>query len=253
MAWIEANFFSEALGMCVKCNVLLPVQGPRRKTEAPRRPVLWLLHGSCGNCDDFIRFAAIERHTTGRGLAVVMPSAGLSSYLNMQHGMRYYDYVAKELPEKLCTMFPLSDKREHNFIAGISMGGRGALTIGLANPDRYAAIGCFSAGLDIPENIFYQRMVVGDGVATGVGDIRASARKAARAKHPPRIYHVCGTEDRFLPAARNARDFFTAFPENPFRYTYEEGPGDHDWAYWNREIPRFLDELPVRASPGAWR
>ncbi len=253
MAWIQASFFSDALGMCVNCNVLLPMKGGDKKPDRTKRPVLWLLHGAHGNCDDWLRLTSVERYATRRGLAVVMPSAHLSSYMNMAHGGKYYDYIAQELPFKLRQMFPLSDQRDKNFIAGLSMGGRGAMMIGLANPEQYAVIGCFSAGLDIPAKAPYRDDVLGAKMPTGYADIRANAKKAAKLAQPPKIYHSCGTEDPFLSAARKARDVIAAIPNDPFGYVYEEGPGSHEWDYWDRAVKAFIERLPLKDAPEVWR
>ncbi|NLB38699.1 MAG: esterase family protein [Clostridiales bacterium] len=253
MAWIQASYFSDALGMCVNCNVILPVKADMGKPDRTRRPVLWLLHGAHGNCDDWLRSSNVERYATRKGLAVVMPSAHLSSYMNMAHGGNYYDYITQELPAKMRQMFPLSDRPDKNFIAGLSMGGRGALMIGLANPEQYSVIGCFSAGLDIPAKAPYRDEVLGGKRPSGYGDIRQNVKTAAKSGHPPKIYHSCGTEDPFLSAARKARDVIQAVPGDPFRYTYEEGPGAHEWDFWDNAVRTFIERLPLKAAPQVWR
>lgn len=253
MAWIQASFFSDALGMCVNCNVILPMRESQAKADRVKRPVLWLLHGAHGNCDDWLRMTGVERYATRRGLAVVMPSAHLSSYMNMAHGGRYYDYIARELPDKMRQMFPLSAQPDKNYIAGLSMGGRGAMMIGLANPEQYAVIGCFSAGLDIPAKGPYRENVLGGERPTGYADIRANVNLAAQSAHAPRIYHSCGTEDPFLSAARKARDVIRAVSGDPFQYTYEESPGGHEWDFWDSAIRVFIERLPLKDAPEIWR
>ena len=254
MAWIQAGFFSETLGMSVQCNVILPVR--EEENKAAKRPVLWLLHGARGNCDDWIRYTSIERYATARGLAVVMPSAHMSSYMNMAHGGRFYDYIAKELPRRMRVYFPLSDKRKENFIAGLSMGGRGALMIGLANPRKYARIGCLSAGFDIPDNASYQDAVIDAGKPLpAYADTRNNARNILESRMPrPVIYHAVGSnDDSFLPVAREVRAFFEDMEGNPFRYVYEESPGSHDWAFWDKAIERFISLLPLKDDGADWR
>ena len=151
MALLHVNFFSEALGMCVACDVILPQRATKQigmaaAARGDKHPTLWLLHGASDNHTIWQRRTSIERYAAPLGLAVVMPNAHLSSYADMAHGGKYYTYISQELPEKMRAMFPLSDKREDNFIAGLSMGGAGCMKIGLNNPQNYAAIGCLSAG-----------------------------------------------------------------------------------------------------------
>ena len=151
MALIHVNFFSEALGMCASCDVVLPQRASRQigmaaATRGDKHPTLWLLHGASDDQTIWQRRTSIERYAAALGLAVVMPAVGLSSYADMAHGGAYYTYVSKELPKIMRSMFPLSDRREDNFIAGLSMGGMGALKIAMRRPENYAAICCLSAG-----------------------------------------------------------------------------------------------------------
>ncbi len=141
--------------MAVSVSVVLPQPAQREigmnaVASGEEHPVLWLLHGASDDHTTWLRRTSIERYASERGLAVVMPNAHLSSYANMAHGGRFYDFVSDELPRLMREFLPLSAKREDNFIAGNSMGGYGAMKIGVNHPDRYAAIGCFSAGVNRP-------------------------------------------------------------------------------------------------------
>ena len=89
-------------------------------------PTLWLLHGMHGDRNSWMNGSAIVRHARARGIAVVMPSAENSFYTDQKYGFKYYTFIAKELPEYLRKILPLSKKREKNYIAGLSMGGYGA-------------------------------------------------------------------------------------------------------------------------------
>lgn len=243
MALAKVHLASSALGMCISCNVILP----QRKDAAQNHPlpVLWLLHGAYGNYTDWIRKSNIERYAAPYGLAVVMPDAQNSCYTDMAHGRKYYSCIAEELPVALRKYFHFSNKREDNFIAGLSMGGRGSLMIGLSKPEKYAAIGCLSAGA------FHQGKSPMRDLAFGRGKLEntykdpfGSAKKILEKDLPcPRIYHACGTEDFLLSDARNTRDFFDALPGNPFSYEYHEDPGDHTWDFWDEHIKEFIQFL----------
>lgn len=256
MALIHIGFFSESLGMCVSCDVILPQQGTKGQigmaggVRSEKHPVLWLLHGASDNHTIWQRRTSIERYAAPLGLAVVMPNAHLSSYADMAHGGKYYTYISKELPEKMRQFFPFSEKREDNYIAGLSMGGAGCLKIGLANPDQYAAIGSFSAGAsnvrpwmsDDPVRRARNERVYGDRKLEGTEeDVLGSAKKIVKAGGPfPRIFHACGSEDFLLENAHATRDFFQSIPGNPFDYTYLEAPGAHTWEFWDEHIQDFL-------------
>ncbi|HML45193.1 MAG TPA: alpha/beta hydrolase family protein [Clostridia bacterium] len=235
--------------------------------DATRYPVLWLLHGASDDHTIWLRRTSIERYVAPLGLAVVMPSVHLSRYANMAHGPRYFDYVTRELPEALGGVFPLSRRREDNYVAGLSMGGYGAMKMGLAFPDQYAAIGCFSSGNLIRQGtltMLNRQRTSGKasmleavyGVTDPVSlmgdpqsDLFAMAEAAEASGHAlPRIFHACGTEDFLLDNARLTAQWFAAHPA--FAYTYREGPGSHDWAFWDLWIQTFLAWLfPENPKP----
>lgn len=246
MALAKTRFFSQALGMCVTCNAILPQD---YSPSTHRAPVLWLLHGAYGNYSDWVRFTNIERYAHAYGLAVIMPSAHNSFYTDMAHGQKFYTYIAKELPHTLPKMLNLSTRREDQFIAGLSMGGAGSMLIGLSNPETYSAIGCLSSGatntLSNLRKTKFGPLAFGDGKE--IADDQqpfAQAQKILREGLPcPRIFHACGDQDYLLQNAHETRDFFSALPGNPFDYTYTESPGGHTWDFWDAHIKQFIEFL----------
>ncbi|MBQ4624480.1 MAG: esterase family protein [Clostridia bacterium] len=258
MALVKVNYSSKVLGMGVTVDVILPQKATRLiGMETAEReggtPVLWLLHGASDDETIWQRRTSIERYAAPLGLAVVMPGVQLSSYSDMAHGGKYYTFVSKELPEVMHNMFGFSTKREDNFIAGLSMGGAGCMKIGLANPEKYAAIGCMSAGITNRaaskkppkkgsgmQGRMY--MTYGDRDLRGTEEDPEFQAKSiiAEGKPIPRIYHTCGSEDFLVERAHYTRDFFLGFEGNPFDYTYEEDPGAHTCEYWDEHIQHFL-------------
>ncbi|MBQ4353516.1 MAG: esterase family protein [Clostridia bacterium] len=257
MALIHSHFFSNTLGRGVSCDVILPQKSTKligmESAEQKRTPVLWLLHGASDDETIWQRRTSIERYAAPLGLAVVMPSVEVSGYTNLAHGGNFYDYAAKELPAVMNSFFGFSLAREDNYICGLSMGGAGALKIGLANPDFYSVIGCLSAGIfnhPLPtdtsqidpvknRNMFIRfdsRNLAGSEEDV-VGNI---AKIAASGTNIPRVYHSCGSDDFLLKAAHFTRDTFLSYEGNPFDYVYEEDPGAHTWEYWDVHIQRFL-------------
>ena len=233
MALIHVGFFSEVMGMCMSCDVILPqysrsLIGMQTAETAGPKKVLYLLHGASDDHTIWQRRTSIERYAAPLGLAVVMPAAHLSSYADMAHGQKFYTYISQELPKIMQNFFGFSDKREDNYIAGLSMGGAGCMKIGLANPDKFSAIGCFSAGASNlrknpnPNPRFAKRqlMVYGDRKLEGTEeDVLGNAKKIVKEKGPfPRIYHACGEDDFLKENAHTTRDFFMGFEGNPFDY-----------------------------------
>ena len=252
MALMQLSIFSDELKMMTTVYAVMPQP---KLNDAPINgyPVLWLLHGYGDDSSIWERRTSIERYSSYYGLCVIMPSSYIFSYADMAHGGKYYSYIAKELPEKLSGMLAISKVREDNFIAGLSMGGAGAMKIGLSNPDKYCAIGCLSAGavnrgkggMETPEQLKRREMLYGSRLLEGTEeDVFGNAERLAKADcSKPRIYHACGSEDFILPSARVTRDYFMAIKDNPFDYKYEENPGIHSWEFWDEHIKHFIDYL----------
>ena len=254
MALIHVNFFSEELGMCASCDVILPQRATRQigmaaAARGDKHPVLWLLHGASDDQTIWQRRTSIERYAAPLGLAVVMPAVSLSSYADMAHGGKYYTYIAKELPEIMRSMFPLSEKREDNFIAGLSMGGRGTLVYALNHPEKFAAAAVLSS---CPFNIADPNAPSLGARTQGSIDNRGGLEEYLasyentwrivdeRAGDPalPRFYFAMGKND-FL--YEHFKHFKKHAAEIGFDATFEEFDGyKHEWRFWDMAIQRAL-------------
>jgi putative tributyrin esterase len=167
-------------------------------------------------------------------------------------------YYGQELVETTRNMFRLSPEREDTFIAGLSMGGFGALRNGLKYYGTFGYIACLSGAIHIFEYPLDEpdRNIIGEDAC--FGDIRAAAltdsnprvaaevmfeRKKTGKNIPfPKVYIACGTEDYLLAANRKLADFLKA---NGVDVTYQESPGKHDWEFWDATIQRVLEWLPI--------
>lgn len=152
MALLTFNFESQYLNNNHEISVILPDK-PREVEPAAfygsgkKYKVLWLLHGTFGDHSDWIRKSNIELYACEKDLIVVMPSGLNANYANWERfsiGYNMYDYFLKELMPLIYGWFPASDKREDNFIAGLSMGGTGTLVYALNHPERFAAAAVLS-------------------------------------------------------------------------------------------------------------
>ena len=153
MSILRADFYSEQLTMNTSAIIMLPDDIPNSRAR-----VLYLLHGLSDNCTGWMRLTGIERYARERKMAVVMPEVQRSFYTDMAYGVNYFSYVAKELPQKMRKMFGFSAKREKNMIAGLSMGGYGALKCALTYPEQYFGCAAFSSACDMERN-FHERYI----------------------------------------------------------------------------------------------
>ncbi|MFP4017208.1 MAG: alpha/beta hydrolase [Halanaerobiales bacterium] len=260
MAFIQCDFYSEVLGLSTSMNVILPQNtetqiGMESIASGDRYPVLYLLHGLSDDHTIWQRRTSIERYVAPLGLAVVMPAVHRSFYTDMQKGYDYWTFISEEIPARAREFFPISEKREDNFVAGLSMGGYGAFKLALNYPDRYAAAASLSGALNIVSHI--EETPEDEELASefkliygGVEEVRSSnndlfylVRRLKEYKgEQPRLFQCCGTED-FL--YRDNIAFRDLCRKEGVGLSYEEEPAVHEWGYWDKMIQRVLEWLPL--------
>lgn len=258
MAFIQCEFFSEALGLSTSMNVILPqktyfeeMQGVKIREK---HPTLYLLHGLSDNQTMWMRRTSIERYAAPLGLAVVMPTVHRSFYTDMDRGYKYWTFISEELPKIARAFFPLSDKREDNFVAGLSMGGYGAFKLGLSCPEKFCAAASLSGALDMANDVinsegdFRKEMenIFGDPnqIRGSKNDLFKLAEDVANSEYKDKLklYQYCGTEDFLFDHNIRFRDHAQKLALD---LTYEESSGIHDWEYWDKYIQNVLTWLPI--------
>lgn len=253
MALLQCGLFSKVLGMQCSVNIVLPQPDP----DAPRRrpvPVLYLLHGYSDDHSIWLRRTSIERYADERGVAVVMPAAGLSFYTDMDQGQRYHAYIADELPALVPALVPVSSKPRDTFVAGLSMGGYGAFKLALTRPDRFAAAASLSGVLDVAERQLLEPGPLRSQMVRVFGNLRRLSggphdlmhlltEAKARGVALPRLFQCCGTADFLYAGNVRFRDHARSLG---VPLAYEEGPGEHTWAYWDANIQTVLDWMLER-------
>ena len=264
---LNANYYSNCLRRFVSFTAMVPMDVPDGflKKDVPETKefrTLYLLHGYSGYCDDWALGSRIQEFAMRHNLAVVMPSGGNSFYVDNQIGEKYGEFIGRELVEFTRKMLPLSHRREDTLIGGLSMGGYGALRNGLKYAGTFGTIIALSSALitdavaechgdmkGAPEPKEYYVSVFGDPdrLLGSDKDPKALAKDLkASGKPVPRIYMACGTED-FLLAPN--RDMHETLEKLGIPVTYEEGPGIHDWNFWNPHIERALNWFDPQEAP----
>src|SRR6476619_331298 len=154
MAHLRCDFFAESLTLSTSMTVILPERAAGQigmsgaDSDAPP-PVLYLLHALSDDDTIWLRRTSIERYVAALGLAVVMPQVHRSFYLDEAHGNRYWTFLSEELPAVVSSFFRVSQRREDTFVAGLSMGGYGAMRWALRQPEKFAAAATLSGALDL--------------------------------------------------------------------------------------------------------
>jgi putative tributyrin esterase len=211
------RLMSDALGSVRQFGLLLP---PDYETSARRYPVIYLLHGSGQQHATWGRPTLLD-HTAGA--IVVMPDMDRTRYAQGEGGVdaRVETFITQELIDYIDATYRTLPSRDSRAIAGLSIGGLGAMLLGLRHPDRFGAIGSFSAPL------------------TGLSDTVPLLEFGA-SWPTPLIYVGCGIADSLLPASRR---FAALLQDHQVARTYEEGPGAHTWEAWDWQLRSFLAVL----------
>ena len=272
MALMHLNFRSKYLSGSTDVNVLLPdmptfAQPGPFYGQGKKYPVLWLLHGTFGDYSDWVRHSNIELYAAEKELIVVMPSAHNTDYANWPGfgtGYNAFDYLTEELMPLVYGWFPASDRREDNFIAGLSMGGRGACAYAFANPEKFAGMYSMSC---VPQDIrpAYEQAVSGGGPDTpwtrldnertlarianagGLEGYLASPQNTwdrtallAGREDLPRLIFSCGTADFMMYEKFKAyRDYARRVG---LKAEFRETEGyNHEWRLWEKDIQTVLE------------
>ncbi len=224
MAFLETHLFSEALNVAVTVNVLLPEpsQGIGLDgTQAQQPPrAMYLLHGYSDDHSIWMRRTSVERYCAKRNLAVFMPAVNHSFYANEVHGERYWDYVSQELPQMMHRMFRLDETPGSELVAGLSMGGYGAMKLALTYPERFAAAASFSGAVDVEallrkrDPMLRNAMGSAQSFHDSEGDLFHLMAQNAQAARKPRLFVACGLLRKRDPMLRNAMGSAQSFHDS---------------------------------------
>ena len=246
MALMHCDFTSLELMRRCSMNVFVP-ERPHSDGKAGF-PVVYLLHGRSDDENAYVAHgvtALCEKYE----FIVVMPDGARSFYSNMVCGQNYWNFIADELPKLISTMFPARTGRASTFAAGLSMGGYGALKLGLRCPERFSKIGAMSAVADIswvgrPEGTMSDVEVASIfGSRTGMigteDDLYTLLDRSAPECGRPALRMRCGDAD-FLISEN--REFVKRAQSANWSVDYAESPGDgHTWEFWMAELPGIFD------------
>lgn len=254
MAFIDLKFYSEALKMQSEVYVVIPQRnsageiGIENNASQEKYKCLYLLHGLSEDHTIWTRRTSIERYAAQYGICVVMPCAHRSFYTNMKYGGDYYTYIAKEVPRIVREFLPVSEKREDNFIAGLSMGGYGALKIGLREGASFCAAAGISSVADIRQERFTQEKIAVWGEEQNVppeDDLFSLAELSAGKEMKPRLFMSVGTQDFMYKDNVRLKEKIEGLS---FDFTYVEKPGAHTWEFWDDQIKSVLAWMLQRSD-----
>jgi putative tributyrin esterase len=243
----DVTFHSAALGRDMTYRVILPAHVPTGR----KLPALYLLHGAFGDFRDWSRYSNVAQYAE-HGLVLIMPDGGFSHYVNspVRPSDRYEDYIIKDLIADAEGRFPIVRDRASRAIAGISMGGYGAITQGLKHPQLFVFAGGISSALDVPSRRFTirrlrwwlrHRSIFGPlGNQTRRENDPFLLALAADPSTAPYIYLGCGEQEIFLAPNRKMAGILD---KRQFHFEFRPIPGAHDWAQWNEQVTPMFQSL----------
>lgn len=218
---------STVLGMEIHYTVCLP----ENYDENQKYPVLYALHGMYGNNNDWFRSGKVNSSAswiaeeTGVEMIIVSPYAMNTFYCDgVENGLLYRTFFFEEFIPFIESRYSIRTERSSRAIAGISMGGYGALYYGLIHPEMFCHVYACSpatyAGNTIPD--------------------LAAIVKDADPEALPGISVEIGTED---PLILTSGSFIRQLDKNAMAYEYITREGSHEWPFWRTCTPKVIGKV----------
>lgn len=240
MAFATINYFSRALEKASSFNVVFPDNPPLKQPWA----TFYLLHGLSDDHTIWMRRTSIERYVQGWPLVVVMPDGGRGFYTNAAEGMAYENDLLKDVLGLVERTFPVKRERSGRAIGGLSMGGYGAVKLGLKHHETFGSVNSHSGAVGMlrqeamktkPLSPEFMR-IFGEDPQGGDEDPFALVERIDHGRIPP-LRLDCGLDDVLLP---QNRAFHKHLESLHIPHEYQEFPGGHNWAYWDQHVQEAL-------------
>ncbi|HEY0080482.1 MAG TPA: alpha/beta hydrolase family protein [Pyrinomonadaceae bacterium] len=259
------RFPSKLMGREMPYGVVVPPGYSERANRSTRYPVLYLLHGLTGHHDDWLTRTKLSDFAAQYRMLIVTPEGENGWYTDGASAptAKYESYIVEELIENVSGSYRTIERREGRAVAGLSMGGYGALKFGVKHPEKFVFAASMSGAVgaaswtseqDLPEGFIRRSLVETFGAADSpthrANDLFRLLRElpAERIAALPFLYLDCGTEDELalLPANRALADILVA---RKIPHEYRQLPGRHNWQYWNSQVQDVLRLASRRLSP----
>lgn len=249
MGVIYGDLYSDTLELNISYSAILP-----EKVPGPY-PVLYLLHGKSGDEKSWIHNTSLVRYASKYNIAILMPQVHLSYYTDMVVGNDYWTFLTEEFPRKMQNQFRLTTKKQETFVAGLSMGGYGAIKFALQFPERFAGAASLSGALDVvmrwkedPDRDAELKPIFGslEQLKESDNDLIHLVKSMPNTKDIPAILQIIGTEDFLYQSNLHFRDEINKRTDLNFNYRFLQESGKHSWSFWDKHIQttlKWMDQL----------
>ena len=247
MSLFTAHWHSGILEKSTTAQIVFP------DTGKPPFPTLYLLHGLSDDHTLWLRRTRLEVYAASLPLIIVMPDGYRGFYTNNEQGPAYARHIGEELPAFIERTFPAIPRRDARAIGGLSMGGYGALRLGLGYHDRFCSVHSHSGAVGWGRNRKYEALPKSPGREADIAaerlrifgpspdgtdhDLLTLARRAKSARKLPKILLDCGQDDSLI---KDNRAFSKDLRAAKIPHAYHEHPGEHNWDYWDTHIQEAL-------------
>jgi S-formylglutathione hydrolase FrmB len=259
---VTVQFKSQIIGQTLPYQALLPSD---YATSATRYPVLFMLHGLTGRYTDWFTRTNLADYAARYRLIIITPDGRDSWYTDSATVPtdKYETYFFSELLPDVDDRFRTIKDRRGRGVAGLSMGGYGALKFALKHPDQFGFAASMSGALDAATRTDEKPGFAWDFLRPSIlaaygaknspereaNDLRQLARNLPDSQIGalPFLYFDCGTEDGFL---ETNRDLAAIFLTKKIPHEYRQLPGGHDWGYWDKQSREILRLFAERLRRG---
>lgn len=230
MSYGTFHFLSQALQRHQAFNFILP--DPARAGQGPYA-CFYLIHGASDDYTAWMTNTGIWRYVRDLPLVVVMPDVERSFCINTANGEQFEEYLVTDLIGWVEHAFPVRPGRENRAVGGLSMGGYGAMLLGLKRPDLFCSVGSHSSAFAAHElERLWQAFGPMGSETRAENDLFRLAAEAERDRLPA-LFIDCGVDDFLIDSNRR---FHAHLESLAIPHQYAEHPGAHDWDYWDRHI-----------------
>lgn len=230
MSYGTFHFLSKALRRHQAFEFIIP--DPDRAGPGPY-PCFYLIHGASDDYTAWMRNTGIWRYVRQLPLVVIMPDVERSFCINTHAGERFEEYLLEDLIPWVEHAFPVRGERSSRVVGGLSMGGYGAMLLGLKHPDRFCSVGSHSSAFDAHR---FEDLKIPFGPPDSLTRTEYDLYRLAESAIPeelPELFIDCGVDDFLIESNRSFQSHLVALG---IPHHYAENPGAHDWEYWDRHI-----------------
>lgn len=248
----DQSLDSKLMARKMPYNVIVPAKYDAKENATVKYPVIYLLHGLTGKYDNWPTRTKLQEYAKSVDAIIVSVEGANGWYTDSFTDVndKYESYIIQELVPEVEKKFRADSRREKRAIAGLSMGGYGALKFGIKYPQMFVLAGSFSGALgaatypdlgrsDASLNSLKTVFGPADSDLRKANDIFSLIRQATpeQIKALPFLYVDCGTED-FLFS--NNQEFMNLLVQKKVVHEFRQLPGAHTWPYWDKQIQEFL-------------